>query len=57
MIRMVREINPAVQKSVPSKATDQVAAVGCATCHRGTAIPVVDARLARCAATAPWRRS
>ena len=42
MMRMVREINPAVQKSVPSKATDQVAAVGCATCHRGKAIPVVE---------------
>jgi hypothetical protein len=41
MMRMVREINPAVQKSVPSKAADQVAAVGCATCHRGAAIPVV----------------
>ncbi len=41
MMRMVREINPAVQKAVPSKATDQVAAVGCATCHRGAAIPVV----------------
>jgi hypothetical protein len=42
MMRMVREINPAVQKSVPTKATDQVAAVGCATCHRGKAIPVVE---------------
>ena len=42
MMRMVREINPTVQKSVPSKATDQVAAVGCATCHRGKAIPVVE---------------
>jgi hypothetical protein len=41
MMRMVREINPAVQKSVPSKAADQIAAVGCATCHRGAAIPVV----------------
>ena len=28
MMRMVREINPAVQKAVPTKATDQVAAVG-----------------------------
>jgi Photosynthetic reaction centre cytochrome C subunit len=43
MMRMVREINPSVQKAVPSKATDQVAAVGCATCHRGKAIPVVEA--------------
>jgi hypothetical protein len=42
MMRMVREINPTVQKAVPSKATDQVAAVGCATCHRGKAIPVVE---------------
>ena len=42
MMRMVREINPSVQKAVPSKATDQVAAVGCATCHRGKAIPVVE---------------
>jgi hypothetical protein len=42
MMRMVREINPAVQKAVPSKATDQVAAVGCATCHRGKAVPVVE---------------
>ena len=41
MMRMVREINPAVQKAVPGKATDQVAAVGCATCHRGAAIPAV----------------
>jgi Photosynthetic reaction centre cytochrome C subunit len=41
MMRMVREINPSVQKAVPSKATDQVAAVGCATCHRGAAIPAV----------------
>ena len=41
MMRMVREINPSVQKSVPSKAADQVAAVNCATCHRGAAIPVV----------------
>ena len=42
MMRMVREINPSVQKAVPTKATDQVAAVGCATCHRGKAIPVVE---------------
>ena len=42
MMRMVREINPSVQKAVPSKATDQVAAVGCATCHRGKAIPIVE---------------
>ena len=42
MMRMVREINPTVQKAVPSKATDQVAAVGCATCHRGKAIPIVE---------------
>ena len=41
MMMMVRAINPTVQKSVPSKAVDQVAAVGCATCHRGAAIPVV----------------
>jgi hypothetical protein len=41
MMRMVREINPAIAKSVPAKAADQVAAVGCATCHRGAAIPVV----------------
>jgi hypothetical protein len=42
MMQMVRAINPTVQKAVPSKATDQVAAVGCATCHRGKAIPVVE---------------
>ncbi len=42
MMRMVREINPSIQKAVPAKATDQVAAVGCATCHRGKAIPVVE---------------
>ena len=42
MMRMVREINPTVQKSVASKAADQVAAVGCATCHRGKAIPIVE---------------
>ena len=41
MMRMVREINPSIQKAVASKPTDQVAAVGCATCHRGAAIPVV----------------
>src|SRR5688500_5181936 len=43
MIRMVREINPSVQKAVPSKAADQVAPVNCAVCHRGKAIPVVEA--------------
>jgi hypothetical protein len=42
MMRMVREINPTVQKSVAAKPADQVAAVGCATCHRGKAIPVVE---------------
>jgi mono/diheme cytochrome c family protein len=41
MMLMVREINPAVQKAVTSTAADQVAQVGCATCHRGAAIPVV----------------
>lgn len=41
MMRMVREINPSVQKSVPSKAADQVAPVNCSVCHRGAAIPVV----------------
>jgi hypothetical protein len=41
MMLMVREINPTVQKAVTSKAADQVAQVGCATCHRGAAIPVV----------------
>jgi hypothetical protein len=41
MMRMVREINPTVQKAVASKPVDQVAAVGCATCHRGAAIPEV----------------
>jgi len=41
MMQMVRAINPTVQKAVPGKATDQVAAVGCATCHRGAAIPTV----------------
>ena len=41
MMRMVREINPTIQKSVAGKAADQVAAVGCATCHRGAAIPAV----------------
>jgi len=41
MMRMVREINPSVQKAVPTKAADQVAQVGCATCHRGAATPVV----------------
>jgi Photosynthetic reaction centre cytochrome C subunit len=41
MMLMVREINPAVQKAVTSKAADQVAQVGCATCHRGAAIPAV----------------
>ena len=41
MIRMVREINPSVQKAVASKPADQVAPVNCATCHRGAAVPVV----------------
>jgi photosynthetic reaction center cytochrome c subunit len=41
MMRMVREINPTVQKAVATKPADQVAAVGCATCHRGSAIPEV----------------
>ncbi|HEY1301971.1 MAG TPA: c-type cytochrome [Vicinamibacterales bacterium] len=41
MMRMVREINPTVQKAVPAKQADQVAQVGCATCHRGAATPVV----------------
>src|SRR5262245_15858933 len=41
MMLMVREINPAVQKAVPTKQADQVAQVGCATCHRGAAIPAV----------------
>jgi hypothetical protein len=42
MMRMVREINPSVQKAVASKPADQVAAVGCATCHRGKAVPIVE---------------
>jgi hypothetical protein len=41
MMLMVRAINPTVQKAVASKPVDQVAAVGCATCHRGAAIPEV----------------
>jgi Photosynthetic reaction centre cytochrome C subunit len=41
MMRMVREINPLVQKAVAGKAADQIAPVNCATCHRGAAIPVV----------------
>jgi hypothetical protein len=41
MIRMVREINPSVQKAVATKPADQVAAVNCAMCHRGAAIPAV----------------
>jgi hypothetical protein len=41
MVRLVREINPMVQKSVASKPADQVAAVNCGVCHRGAAIPVV----------------
>jgi hypothetical protein len=41
MIRLVREVNPMVQKAVPSKPADQVAAVNCGVCHRGAAIPVV----------------
>ena len=42
MMQMVRAINPTVQKAVPSKQASDVAAVGCATCHRGKAIPVVE---------------
>jgi Photosynthetic reaction centre cytochrome C subunit len=41
MVRLVREINPMVQKAVASKPADQVAAVNCGVCHRGAAIPVV----------------
>ena len=41
MIRMVREVNPLVQKAVASKPADQVAAVNCGMCHHGAAIPVV----------------
>jgi hypothetical protein len=41
MVRLVRELNPMVQKTVASKPADQVAAVNCAVCHRGAAIPVV----------------
>ena len=40
MMRMVTEINAAIPTAV-SKPTDQAARVGCATCHRGAAIPVV----------------
>jgi Photosynthetic reaction centre cytochrome C subunit len=43
MMRMAREINPLVAKSVAPKAADQVAQVTCAMCHRGAAIPVVAA--------------
>lgn len=41
MMLMVRQINPLVQKAVAPKTVDQVAAVNCAMCHRGAAIPVV----------------
>ena len=41
MMRMVQDVNKQVAAAVPSKASDQVARVGCATCHRGAAIPVV----------------
>jgi hypothetical protein len=41
MMRMVRAINPLVQKAASGKAADQVAAVTCAMCHRGAAIPAV----------------
>ena len=43
MMRMVREINPLVQKGVASKkaAADQVTQVNCMMCHRGAAIPMV----------------
>jgi len=40
MMRMVGDINKAVPSAV-SKAADQTARVGCATCHRGAAIPEV----------------
>jgi hypothetical protein len=43
MILMVRQINPMVQKAAAPKAADQVAAVNCAMCHRGAAIPMVAA--------------
>ena len=43
MVRMVRDINPMVQKAVVAKkaAADQVAPVNCMVCHRGSAIPQV----------------
>jgi Photosynthetic reaction centre cytochrome C subunit len=40
MIRMVRDINPMVQKAVAPK-TDSVLAVNCMMCHRGAAIPTL----------------
>ena len=41
MMRMVADINPIVQKAAAPKAADQVTPVGCMTCHRGAAIPMV----------------
>jgi hypothetical protein len=43
MVLMVRQINPLVQKAAAPKPSDQVAAVNCAMCHRGAAIPMVAA--------------
>ena len=40
MVLMVRQINPLVQKAAAPKPSDQVAAVNCAMCHRGAAIPM-----------------
>jgi hypothetical protein len=43
MMRMAREVNPAIAKAVAPKAADQVAQVTCAMCHRGATVPVVAA--------------
>lgn len=43
MLRMVREINPMVQKAVAPVKTDGVAAVNCMMCHRGAVTPAVAA--------------
>jgi hypothetical protein len=52
MMRMTGEINTKLAAEL-SKPADQLTRVGCATCHRGSAIPKVDPPPAAAAGAAP----
>lgn len=41
MIRMARQINATLRENI-DKPADQITAVRCATCHRGSAIPTLE---------------